>query len=291
MDNPNRLKKILDDCEYLLVVSAYDALSAKVIEAVGFKVVATSGFSISASLLGKPDAGLLTFTENLSTVRNIINAVNIPVIADIDTGYGNAINVIRTIEEFERAGVAAVLLEDQLEPKKCPVGHEVETISVDEMVGKIEAAVSARKNPNFLIVARTDAEGEEAIRRGRIYLDAGANMIKPGNRCFKSLEEIKHFANQFPGKSYISVVAWMEKSLRLNDIVKAGVKIVSFPLFSILSTTKYLFEGLQYLKVNEWVPVPNDRIYPTTDFFHFIGMDEIIEKEKRYLPSGEKPLA
>ncbi|MFZ1991293.1 MAG: isocitrate lyase/PEP mutase family protein, partial [Alphaproteobacteria bacterium] len=96
MDNPGRLKEILNGSEYLLVVSAYDALSARVIEAVGFKVVATSGFSIAASLLGKPDVGLLTFTENLSTVRNIINAVNVPVIADIDTGYGNAINVIRT---------------------------------------------------------------------------------------------------------------------------------------------------------------------------------------------------
>ena len=113
-------------------------------------------------------------------------------------------------------------------------------------------------------------------------------MIKPGNICFKSLEEIKYFASQFPGKSYIAVVAWMEKSLKLEDIVKAGVKIVSFPLFSILSTTKSLFEGIKYLKENQWTPVPNDRIYPKTDFFHFIGMDDIIEKEKKYLPSGEK---
>jgi len=288
MDNPGRLREILDEGEYLLVVSAYDALSARVIESVGFKVVATSGFSIAASLLGKPDAGLLTFTENLSTVRNIINAVNVPVIADIDTGYGNAINVIRTVEEFERAGVAAVLLEDQLEPKKCPVGHEVETISTDEMVGKIEAAVSARRNPHFLIVARTDAKGDEAIKRGKVYLEAGADMIKPGNKCFKTLEEIKHFANEFPGKSYISVVAWMEQSLRLQDIVKAGVKVVSFPLFSVLSTTKSLFEGIRYLKENEWTPIPNDRTYPTNDFFRFIGMEDIIEKEKRYLRSNKQ---
>jgi 2-methylisocitrate lyase-like PEP mutase family enzyme len=288
MDNPTRLKEILDQCEYLLVVSAYDALSARVIEAVGFKVVATSGFSISASLLGKPDAGLLTVTENLATVRNVINAVNLPVIADIDTGYGNAINVMRTVEEFERAGVAAVLLEDQLEPKKCPVGHSVETISADEMVGKIRAAVSVRKNPNFLIVARTDAKGEEAIRRGKIYLGAGADMIKPGNKCFSSLEEIKQFAGQFPGKSYISVVAWMEKSLRLQDIVRAGVKVVSFPLYPVLSTTKSLFESLRYLKEHQWTPVPNDRIYPMPDFFQFIGMEDIIEKEKRFLPPGEK---
>jgi 2-methylisocitrate lyase-like PEP mutase family enzyme len=113
-------------------------------------------------------------------------------------------------------------------------------------------------------------------------------MIKPGNKCFKSLEEIKHFASEFPGKSYISVVAWMEQSLRLQDIVKAGVKIVSFPLFSILSTTKSLFEGIKYLKKNEWTPIPNDRTYPTNDFFRFIGMEDIIEKEKRYLRSNRQ---
>lgn len=283
MDNPTRLKEILDRCEYLLVVSAYDALSAKIIEAVGFQVVATSGFSISASFLGKPDAGLLTVTENLSVVRNIINAVNIPVIADIDTGYGNAINVIRTVQEFEGTGAAAVLLEDQLEPKKCPVGHEVQTISIAEMTGKIKAAVSTRKNPGFLIIARTDAKGEEAVKRGKCYLDAGADMIKPGNKCFSSLEEIKYFAGEFPGKTYIAVAAWMEKALTLEDIVKAGVKIISFPLFSILSVTKYLFEGVQYIKNHQWVPVPNDRIYPSTDFFRFIGMEDIKTKEEHFL--------
>ena len=287
MDNATRFREILADSEYLLIVSAYDALSAKVVEAVGFKVVATSGFSVAASMLGKPDAGLMTVTENLSTVRNIINAVQIPLIADIDTGYGNAINVMRTVEEFERAGVAAVLLEDQLEPKKCPVGHAVETISAEEMVGKIKAAVSARKNPDLMIVARTDAKGDEAIRRGKLYLKAGADMIKPGNKCFKTLDEIKHFANEFPGKSYIAVVAWMEESLRLADIVKAGIKIVSFPLFSVLSTTKNLFEGLQYIKEHEWTPVPNDRIYKMPDFFRFIGMEDIIEKEKKFLMPGD----
>lgn len=288
MDNPSRLKQLLENNEYLLIVSAYDALSARVVEAVGFDVVATSGFSISAGLLGKPDAGLLTFTENLATVRNIIHAVDIPLIADIDTGYGNAINVIRTVEEFESAGAAAVLLEDQLEPKKCPVGHEVQTISTDEMVGKIKAAVSARKNSDFMIVARTDAKGQEAIERGKLYIDAGADMIKPGNKCFSSLDEIKQFAAEFPGKSYIAVVAWMEDSLRLQDIVRAGVKIVSFPLFAVLSTTRSLFEGLRFIKDNQWVPVPNDRIYPPADFFKFIGMEEIKEKEKLYLNDSHR---
>ncbi len=286
MDNAARLRQILEEDTYLLVVSAYDVLSARVIEEVGFKVVATSGFSLSASFLGKPDAGLLTFSENLTVVRNVINAVNVPVIADIDTGYGNAINLMRTIEEFERAGVAAVLLEDQVEPKRCPVGHMVETVPVEEMVGKIRAAVAARKNKDMMIVARTDAKGEEAIRRGKIYLSEGADMIKPGNKCFSTLEEMRHFGHEFPGKSYVSVVAWMEKALTMKDLVDAGVKIISFPLFLILSTTKQLFENLRYVKEHEWTPVPNDRIIDMPEFFRFIGMEEITEKEKKYLPGS-----
>lgn len=285
MDNGARLRKILEEDQYLLVVSAYDVLSAKVTEDVGFKAVATSGFSLSASLLGKPDAGLLTFSENLAVVRNVINAVNVPVIADIDTGYGNAINLMRTIEEFERAGAAAVLLEDQVEPKRCPVGHAVDTVPVEEMVGKIRAAAAARKG-DMMIVARTDAKGEEAISRFRIYLDAGADMVKPGNKCFSTLEEIRRLGREFPGRSYVSVVAWMENALTLKDLVESGVKIVSFPLFLILSTTKHLFENLRYVKEHGWTPVPNDRVIAMPEFFRFIGMEEVSEKEKKYLPAG-----
>jgi len=286
MNNATRLRQILKEDKYLLVVSAYDVLSARIIEEVGFKVVATSGFSLSASFLGKPDAGLLTFSENLAVVRNVVNAVNVPVIADIDTGYGNAINLMRTIEEFERAGVAAVLLEDQVEPKRCPVGHSVETVPVEEMVGKIKAADAARKNKDMMIVARTDAKGEEAMRRGKIYIEAGADMIKPGNKCFSTLEEIRQFGKEFPGKSYVSVVAWMEKALNLQDLVGSGVKIISFPLFLVLSTAKCLFDNLRYVKEHQWTPVPNDRTMPMPEWFKFIGMEDVLEKEKIYLPSS-----
>jgi 2-methylisocitrate lyase-like PEP mutase family enzyme len=286
MNNATRLRQVLEEDKYLLIVSAYDVLSARVIEEVGFKVVATSGFSLAASFLGKPDAGLLTFSENLTVVRNIISAVNVPVIADIDTGYGNAINLMRTIEEFERAGVAAVLLEDQVEPKRCPLGHGVETVPVEEMVGKIRAAVAARKNKDMMIVARTDAKGEEAIRRGKIYIESGADMIKPGNTSFSTLEEIRNFCSEFPGKSYITVADWIEKAPNLQDLVNSGVKIISFPLFLVLSTAKCLFDNLRYVKEHQWTPVPNDRTLPMPDFFKFIGMEDVLEKEKMYLPSG-----
>ena len=141
---------------------AYDALSARFIEAAGFDACMTSGFGVSASHLGMPDAELYTMTENLNVVRNVVAATTLPIVADIDTAYGNAINVMRTIREFENAGVAAVIMEDQVAPKRCPICvGGVETISVEEAEGKIAAAVEARRNRNMVIIARTDAATEE----------------------------------------------------------------------------------------------------------------------------------
>src|ERR1700754_5008520 len=140
---------------------AYDAMSAKMIEAAGFDALLTSGFGVAASFLGQPDAELYTMTENLTVTRNVADAVNIPVVADIDTGYGNAINVMRTIREFEAANVAAVIMEDQIAPKRCPICvGGVEVISEDEAVAKIKAAVAARRNKDMLIIARTDVVTE-----------------------------------------------------------------------------------------------------------------------------------
>lgn len=147
---------------------AYDALSARFIEAAGFDACMTSGFGVSASHLGMPDAELYTMSENLAVVRNVVAATGLPIVADIDTAYGNAINVMRTIREFENAGVAAVIMEDQVAPKRCPICvGGVETISVEEAEGKIAAAVEARRNKNMVIIARTDAatEGSDGARQ------------------------------------------------------------------------------------------------------------------------------
>src|SRR6185436_12885535 len=148
---------------------AYDAMSAKMIEAAGFDALLTSGFGVAASFLGQPDAELYTMTENLTVVRNVTNAVNIPVIADVDTGYGNAINVMRTVREFEATGVAGIIIEDQVSPKRCPAcADHVEILPVEEAVAKIRAAVATRQNPDLIIIARTDAMDEaEAIRRAQ----------------------------------------------------------------------------------------------------------------------------
>src|SRR4030043_1868377 len=181
MRQTTRLKALIQSKKILVAPGAFDALSARLIEAVGFKTVYMSGFGTAASIFGIPDIGLLTMTEMVGNAKRISDAVEIPVIADADTGYGNHLNVIRTVEEYEKAGSAAIQIEDQISPKRCGhmEGHKL--VSPGEMVAKIRAAVKARKDGDMVIIARTDAisaEGfEEAIRRANIYREEGADVL------------------------------------------------------------------------------------------------------------------
>jgi 2-methylisocitrate lyase-like PEP mutase family enzyme len=160
---------------------AYDALSARIVEAAGFPAVYMTGYGSSAALLGQPDVGLLSMAEMVENARRIVQAVSVPVIADADTGYGNALNVARTLRAYEAAGVAGIHIEDQVAPKKC--GHMAgkQVIPAEEMVQKLRAAVEARRDPDFLIIARTDARAvnglADALMRGECYRDAGADML------------------------------------------------------------------------------------------------------------------
>ncbi len=175
-----RLRERLRSPHLLIAPGVFDGLSARIAAAAGFEVLYASGGAIARSA-GVPDLGLLSFTEVLTRLREIADATHVPVIADADTGYGNAINVFRTVREFERLGVAALHLEDQVSPKKC--GHYAgkELIAEDEMVGKLRAAQDARADPDLIVIARTDARAVEglasAIRRGNRYAEAGADVI------------------------------------------------------------------------------------------------------------------
>ena len=178
MNGPAQLKELLAGEGIVVAPGVYDGLSARIAAAAGFTALYCSGGAVARSS-GVPDLGLLTMTEVLARLREVIDATSLPVIADADTGYGNAVNVVRTVREFERMGAAAIHLEDQVAPKKC--GHYAgqELISAEEMVQKLRAAVDTRAE--MLIIARTDARGqaglEEAIRRGRMYAEAGADIV------------------------------------------------------------------------------------------------------------------
>src|SRR5438105_15203501 len=205
MPNTTRLRELLVQRDLLVAPGAYDALSARLIAQAGFPAVYMTGFGTAASVLGQPDVGLLTMSEMVSRAAAIAAVIasvagNLPLIADADTGYGNPINVRRTIHEYERAGVAGLHIEDQVWPKKCGHMEGKQVIPKDEMVQKIRAAVDARQDPEFVIIARTDANAvnslEDALRRGKAYHEAGADVIFI--EASRSMAELRSIAAAFP---------------------------------------------------------------------------------------------
>jgi 2-methylisocitrate lyase-like PEP mutase family enzyme len=180
MNARQKLKQLLADPQIVQVPSVFDGLSARLAQAAGFQAISVTGNGVAASLLGRPDVGLVSLAESAQVARNIVGAVDIPVIFDADTGYGTALNVTRTVQEFENAGVAAIKLEDQVTPKRCGVlDVPIPVVTEREYLGKIEAAIWARKDPDFGIIARTDAANtlgvEAAAVRAKRALESGAD--------------------------------------------------------------------------------------------------------------------
>lgn len=201
MPNPPHFRDLLNRPGIIVVPGVHDALTARIAESVGFPAVAMGGFLVAASRRGRPDVGELTMTEMVDHLRGIAGAVSVPVIADADTGHGNPLNVRRTVAEYEAAGAQAVILEDQVWPKKC--GHfpgARQVISSEEHRKKIEAARDARRDPRTAIIARTDARGplgfEEAISRAHAYRDAGADAIFI--EALASVEELREAPRRLP---------------------------------------------------------------------------------------------
>lgn len=288
-DHENFRQRVLGQ-KTIWAAGAYDAFSARCIEAAGFDAVMTSGFGVSASVLGMPDAELYTMTENVGVVRNVVNTVNIPVIADIDTAYGNAINAMRTIREFEAAGAAAVIMEDQVAPKRCPICvGGVEVVSIDEAVGKITAAVEARRNSNMLIVARTDAATPaEAIARAAAYVAAGADVIQPISKCFSSIAELRELRRICGVPLSLQVLGWLERDLDRNEI-ESVAGMATFALVPLMTAAAALSENLAHLarhKSSLHLPRP---VQSHETFIDSIGFKEIEEKQLRFLPGMSAP--
>ncbi len=265
----------------------YDALSAKLIEAAGFEAVLTSGFGISASFLGKPDVELYTMTENLAVVRQVVNTVEIPVVADCDTGYGNAVNVMRTVREFEQAGVAAVILEDQVVPKRCPaIANRIEVIPVGESVAKIKAAVEARRDPDLVIIARTDAGTEaEAVERARAYVAAGADMVQPISKTMKDAAMLRRFGKEAGRPVSLQVLGWLEKDLSPADLEEiAGIAF--FPLTALMTVASAMMANLKALRAaRSTIGLPM-KLMDHKDFAELLDFSKIEDIQMRLLPEA-----
>ena len=285
MRKTSLLKKLILDEEIVVMPGAHDALSAKIIEMVGFKAVTLGGYAASAASIAKPDVSLLSLTEYVSIVRNIVEAVDLPFFADGDTGHGNVTNVQRTVRLFENAGVAGFFIEDQVFPKRCGHMEGKQIIPTEEMVAKIKAAVDARVDQDLVIMARTDALAisglNEAIERANKYAEAGADLIfveAPTSRedMLRCNREI-----QAPTMA-IQIEGGKTPLLTTRELEELGFNVVVYPTATVYATAwalRGLWEGLKKNgSTKHWL----DKVIPFNEFNTFIGLDTIREKESYY---------
>jgi len=285
MKKTTLLKKLILEKEILVMPGAHDALSAKIIEQVGFKAVTMGGYAASAASLAKPDVSLMTLTEYLHIVRNVVEAVDIPLFVDGDTGHGNVTNVQRTVRLFESAGVAGFFIEDQVFPKRCGHMEGKQIIPTDEMVAKIKAAVDARVDGDLVIMARTDAVAvsglDEAIERSNRYAEAGADLIfveaptskEDMRRCNR---EIKAPTNA------IQIEGGKTPLLTVKELEELGFAVVVYPNITVYATAWMLRELWQGLKKNGTTRHFLDKIISFDEFNTLVGLDKIREKESYY---------
>lgn len=304
MNACQRLRLSLKEKDYLVTPGITNAMQAMVVEKVGFDFIYVGGFGTSVDQLGLPDVGFITETEMLNNARNIANAVRTPIIADADTGYGNAINVIRTVRDFEKAGVAGIHIEDQVSPKRCGHFAGKEIIPLEEAVGKIRAALDAREDKDFLIIARTDAVAavgggiEEAIKRGKAFAKARADMVfcefpspaieaprKFATEIRKDFPEIPFFFN------YSSSFKWNEAPLAFGELGKLGFKMMIISLAGLRVSLAAVWDyavDLKNRKEEAEIDFQKRMIgHPTEDYAKFAGFPAIRKLERQYLSQEE----
>lgn len=245
-------RKLLSSQDMVVLPGAYDVITARLIERAGYQAAYMTGAG-TAAISGYPDYGLATMSEMVQNASRITGAVNIPLISDADTGYGNELNVIRTVREFERAGVAGIHIEDQVFPKKCGHLDNKELIPFDDYLVKIQAAADAKEDPDFLIIARTDSRAslgfDEAVRRGNLALKHGADMIFL--EAPQTIEEVLSVPKLIDGPCLLNVVrGGKTPDVTFEQARQAGYKVAIVPgllMFSVVATCENLLEEMKQL--------------------------------------------
>ncbi len=284
MNASSAFRELLEN-DLLIMPAVHDALCAKMAERAGFKAIFSAGYANSASLLGMPDINLLTMTEMVDAARRMSGAVEIPVIADADTGYGNVSNVFRTVREYERAGVAGIIIEDQVSPKRCGHMSEKQVISSGEMVAKIRACLDARRDDDLFIVARTDALSVngmgEAIDRANLYREAGADMtfveaVETVDQMRTVIRETDgpHMANMIPGGKTPILTA--------DELRKIGYKVIAYPTVNTYAVAKATLELFDHLLVDRSIEGYKDHLMDFDEFNDLLGLEEIRGRERGY---------
>ena len=269
----------------LIMPGVYDALSAKIAARAGFEVIFITGYSLSATLLGEPDFGLLTQSEVVGAAQRICAVVDTPVIVDADTGYGNAINVMRTVQDLIRAGAAGMFLEDQVWPKRCGHMQGKQVIELDEQLKKLRAAVEATQGTEFFIVARTDSRQAlgltEAITRGLAFKEAGADAVFI--EAPESKEEMKEIAHQVPGPLVANMLErGVTPLMGPKELKELGFDLIVWPLAPLYSAAQSLTEVYTTLRRDGSTLAILDRLMPFDDFNRIVGLEEKYALDAKY---------
>ncbi|MEW6777339.1 MAG: isocitrate lyase/PEP mutase family protein, partial [Bdellovibrionota bacterium] len=266
----------------------YDCLSARLAEQAGFEMVFLSGYCLSATLLGEPDFGFLTQTQVLEAAGRVCSAVNIPVIVDIDTGYGNAFNVEKTVETLLRIGAAGCFLEDQVWPKRCGHMQGKRVVPVDEYLPKLRAALAAKKGTSFHVTARTDARAavslEDAIYRAKIYADMGADAVFI--EAPESIQEMDRIRKEVPLPTTLvaNMVEQGKTPIRtVLELYRAGYKIIAVPVAGLLAQSHALKELFATLKRDGKTGAFHSRMFTFQEMNSLVRLDEKYEREKEWM--------
>lgn len=290
-----RFRELLDrDERPLILPGAPNALSARVVEEAGFEAVYVSGAGVTNTYLGMPDLGLLTMTELVSHVATMADAVAIPLVVDADTGFGNALNVQRTVRQLERAGAAAIQIEDQASPKKCGHFAGKEVIPAAEMAGKIRAAVDARSDEDLVIIARTDSRAilgiGDACERAALYLDAGADMLFV--EAPRSIDEMRHLTKQVPGRHIANMVeGGLTPLLTQRQLADLGFSVALYANSAMRGAVAGMRSVLEHLAKHGDTSAAEDLMISWGDRQSLVRKPEFDELDQRYAsePDSSEP--
>ena len=285
MGKAQLIRQALAQHGQLIMPGVYDALSAKIASRAGFEVIFITGYSLSATLLGEPDFGLLTQSEVVSAAQRICSVVDTPVIVDADTGYGNAINVMRTVQDLIRAGAGGMFLEDQIWPKRCGHMKGKQVIPLEEHVKKLRAAVEAKRDNDFYIVARTDSRQalglDEAIKRGRAFKAAGADAVFI--EAPESKQEMKEISRQVPGPLVANMLErGVTPLMGPKELKELGFDLIVWPLAPLYSAAKSLTEVYTTLRREGSTMAILDQLMPFDEFNSIVGLNEKYALDEKY---------
>ena len=286
-----RFARLLTEQQTVVAPGVYDCIGALMVEQAGFQAVYLTGFGTSAALIGKPDLGFLSFAEALDHAQRIEKATQLPVVADAEAGFGSAANVVRTVEEYERAGIAAIHLEDQLNPKRWKPDGFPQVVPMEEHADKIRAAVEARRDPNFLIIGRTDAVERyglgEAIRRANCYIEAGADLHFVHG--LGDIEDLRRAAGQIhaPGVvNYSTIIEAGNRPPAVSVFERMGYRLVIFPTELLLGAAKTMRDLLLHLKETGSIDGCQNRLLSIGEFKEVLHWSAYSELEEKWLPEN-----